>query len=172
MATKLISKKVKAMNRHWKNFQDKDYLGSHNLEQGEEMLLTIAKFEGEEKVKTADGEKTSMVLYFQEDKAKMILNITNATTLASLYGSHPEDWIGKQIQVYAASVKAFGKVQDALRIRDFIPKHQIENMSACIAKLMTATTLPELKTQWESLKASERTAIGQERLNEIKALLA
>lgn len=160
------------MNRHWKNFQDKDYLGSHNLEQGEEMLLTIAKFEGEEKVKTADGEKTSMVLYFQEDKAKMILNVTNGTTLASLYGNHPEDWIGKQIQVYAASVKAFGKVQDALRIRDYKPKHQIENMSACIAKLMTATTLPELKTLWESLKASERTAIGQERLNEIKALLA
>lgn len=158
------------MNRHWLNFKDKDYLGSHNLEEGEEMLLTIARFEGEEKVKTADGEKTSMVLYFEEDKQKMILNITNGTTLASLYGSHPEDWIGKQIQVYAASVKAFGKVQDALRIRDFKPKQDV-NLSQCIEMLKTASTLAELKTMWEALKVSERSAIGQERLNEIKANL-
>jgi hypothetical protein len=171
MTTKIIRKKVKAMNRHWKNFQDKDYLGSHNLEEGEEMLLTIAKFEGEEEVVTADGKKTKMVLYFKEDTQKMILNVTNGTILASLYGSHPEDWIGKQIQLYAASVKAFGKVQDALRIRDFAPKRDVD-LANCIAKLNTAKTLSELKAMWEGLKVSERTAVGQQALNEIKAKLA
>lgn len=147
--TKIVSKKLKGNNRHWKNFLDKDYLGSHNLEEGEEMLLTITKFEGEEKIKTADGEKLKPVLYFQENVPKMIMNITNGNTLSALYGSHPDGWIGKKIQVYSASVKAFGKTQDALRIRDFKPKEALD-VTSLKAKLDVATTLEELGNIWVS----------------------
>ena len=154
--TKIITKKEKSLNRHWKNFVDKDYLGSHNLEEGEEMLLTINKFVGEETVKTADGDKKKMVLYFTENIQKMILNSTNATTIASLYGNQPDKWIGKQIQVHAAKVKAFGKTQDALRIKDFIPNIKV-NSSEHIEKLDQAKTLDELKTIFKSLPASAQT---------------
>lgn len=154
METKIINKKIKGANRHWKNFVDKNYLGSHNLEKGEEMLLTISKFEGEEKVKTADGEKVAQVLYFMEPVPKMIMNITNGNTLSSLYGSHPENWVGKKIQVYAASIKAFGKNQDALRIRDFKPKDENANVTEYKAKLDVATTLEELGTIWKKLPMS------------------
>lgn len=151
--SKILTKKEKGTNRHWKNFLDKDYLGSHNLEEGEEMLLTIEQFVGEEKVKTAEGESMKQVLYFHEDVPKMILNITNGNTLSALYGSHPDQWIGKQIQVYAAKVKAFGKVQDALRIRDFIPKRAVD-IEKWTEKLMEATTFAELKTIWQSFPKS------------------
>lgn len=154
---KIITKKLKAGNRHWKNFLDKDYLGSHNLEAGEEMLLTIAKFEGEEmvtKVGGANNEKQPKpVLYFKEDAPKLIMNITNGNTISALYGSHPDSWIGKKIQVYAASVKAFGKTQDAIRIRDFKPKDDI-NSSEFISKLGAAKTLEELSAIWKSLPLS------------------
>ena len=153
---KIIKKKEKGLSRHWKNYLDKNYLGSHNLEEGEEFLLTIAKFEGEEMVQTADGSKTSkQVLYFKEDKPKMILNITNATTLSSLYGNHPENWIGKQIQIYTANVKAFGKMQDALRIRDFIPKIEVDVLEYGL-KMDAATTVEELKTIWSGFPVSVR----------------
>lgn len=154
METKIINKKVKATNRHWKNFLDKDYLGSHNLEEGEEMLLTIEKFEGEEEVKDSKGGKNSKpVLYFKETVPKMIMNITNGNTLTSLYGSHPDKWIGKQIQVYSTQV-SFGKKQvDGLRIRDFIPKINV-NASAYIEKLETAKTLNDLKSIFTSLPVS------------------
>lgn len=155
--TKILTKKEKGSNRHWKNFVDKDYLGSHNLEKGEEMLLTIAKFEGEELVQKVGGgnnEKVAkQVLYFVEDAPKLILNITNGNTIAALYGTHPDQWIGKQIQVYAASVRAFGKTQDAIRVRDFIPKIQVD-ISAHTAKLRTAKTLDELKALFTSLPRS------------------
>lgn len=159
MATKIITKKEKGVNRHWKNFIDKDYLGSHNLETGEEMLLTIAKFEGEELVQKQGGkgdEKVSkQVVYFKEDAPKLILNITNGTTIASLYGSHPDQWIGKQIQVYAASVKAFGKTQDAIRIRDFVPKINVD--VARYTKLIDgATTLDGLRDVWSGFPVSAR----------------
>jgi hypothetical protein len=152
---KILTKKEKGQDRHWKNFLDKDYLGSHNLEKGEEMLLTIAKFEGEEEVDSQEGKKVKQVLYFKENVPKMILNITNGNTLANLYGSHPEHWIGKQIQVYAASVKAFGKTQDALRIRDFRPKITVD-VPKMKAQLEKAKTLEELKGIWTKLPVSAR----------------
>lgn len=156
---RILKKKEKGTNRHWKNFVDKAYLGSHNLEAGEEMLLTIAKFEGEELVQKVDGKKdekvAKQVLYFKEDVPKMIMNITNGNTLANLYGSHPDGWIGKQIQIYAAKVNAFGKTQDALRIRDFVPKHAVDT-SAYAAKLEAARTVADLKKIWQGFPASAR----------------
>ena len=152
---KILTSKQKGTNRHWKNFLDKDYLGSHNLEKGEEMLLTIEAFEGEEEVTTAEGKKQKQVLYFKEDVPKMILNITNGNLLSSLYGSHPEQWVGKQIQIYATSVKAFGKVQDALRIRDFVPKINVD-IDYYSSKLMEAKDLEDLKKIWQSFPTSAR----------------
>jgi hypothetical protein len=168
--TKILNKKIKGANRHWKNFIDKDYLGSHNLEKGEEMLLTIEKFVGEEEVKGTDGKATmKMVLYFKEDVPKMILNITNGNTIALLYGTHPEDWVGKKVQIFATPVKAFGKVQDALRIRDVIPKAPVDNKDA-LAKIRTATSKENLKEIFLSLSQAERNNAEVVKLtNELKA---
>ena len=152
---KILQKKEKGDNRHWKNFIDKDYLGSHNLEKGEEMLLTIEKFEGEEEVTTQDGKKIKQILYFQEDVPKMIMNITNGNIMTTLYGSHPDQWIGKQIQIYATPVRAFGKTQDALRIRDFVPKINVD-IDLYSSRLMEAHTVEDLKKIWLSFPTSAR----------------
>lgn len=172
METKIIKKKEKGTNRHWKNFLDKNYLGSHNLEEGEELLVTIEKFEGEEEVKTADGKASNKtVLYFKENVPKMIMNITNGNTISALYGSHPDKWIGKQIQIFATPVKAFGKTQDALRVRDFIPKIAV-NSNTHIAKLTTAQTLEELKEVFKSLPVSaQRDPLVVEKKDELKTIL-
>jgi len=154
---KIINKKIKGENRHWKNFLDKNYLGSHNLEEGEELLVTIQNFKGEEEVKNTEG-KTSLktVLYFKEEVPKMIMNITNGNTISNLYGSHPDKWIGKQIQLFATPVKAFGKTQDALRVRDFIPKIQVD-VTQYITKLNTVKTLEELKSIFTLFPKSAQT---------------
>ncbi|HEC33014.1 MAG TPA: hypothetical protein ENI63_02015 [Candidatus Kaiserbacteria bacterium] len=155
--TKIITEKKKGTDRHWKNFLDKDYLGSHNLEKGEEMLLTIAKFDGEELVKSKnspDGAPKA-VLYFEEAVPKMIMNITNGNTISSLYGSHPDSWIGKQIQIYATPVKAFGKTQDALRVRDFMPKISVD-IEPFKFRLEETTDLENLRNVWRSFPASAR----------------
>lgn len=153
---KILTSKQKGANRHWKNFVDKDYLGSHNLEKGEEMLLTIARFVGEEEVTTADGKKSKQVLYFKESVPKMIMNITNGNMLTRLYGSHPDQWIGRQVQIYAASgIKAFGKTQDALRIRDFVPKIDVDVIGYTL-QLEEARSLQDLKNIWVKFPVSAR----------------
>lgn len=160
MTTKILTKKVKGNNRHWKNFIDKDYLGSHNLEKDEEMLLTIERFEGEEMVRKLDGKKdekvAKQVLYFKENVPKMIMNITNGNTISMLYGNQPENWVGKQLLIYAQSVKAFGKTQDALRIRDFIPKINV-NTKEYTSKLDEAKDITELAKIWTALPVSARS---------------
>lgn len=158
--TKIINKKEKGLNRHWKNFIDKDYLGSHNLEKDEEMILTIEKFVGDEGVmnKESSTKVPKPVLYFKENVPKMIMNITNGNTITALYGSHPEDWIGKKIQIYATQVKAFGKLQDALRVRDVKPKEAIDPTSA-MAKLNATKTSEELRATYLSLTEAERNNV-------------
>lgn len=154
--TKILRKKEKGLNRHWKNFQDKQYLGAHNLEPSEEMLLTIAKFVGDEIVESKEnGKQAKLVLYFKEDVPKLILNVTNGTTIANLYGTHPDGWIGKQIQLYAASVKAFGKTQDAIRVRDFPPRRDVD-VEGFKEHLDAADTLDALKAAWSKFPESAR----------------
>lgn len=153
MAVKILTKTEQGQDRHWKNFLDKAYLGSHNLEKGEELLLTIAKFEGEEMVQTQEGKQPKQVLYFVEDVPKFIMNITNGTIIAHLYGNAPSGWIGKKIQIYSARVKAFGKEQNALRVRDFIPEPSVD-IDGSVATLRKATNLAELKEAFSKLPRS------------------
>jgi hypothetical protein len=51
------------------------------------------------------------------------LNATNFKNIAKAHGSNfIEDWIGKKVSIYITSVKAFGSVVDALRIKPSAPK--------------------------------------------------
>jgi hypothetical protein len=92
--------------------------------------------------------------------------------ITKLYGSHPDGWTGKQIQVYATEVKAFGATTDALRIRDFVPKIEVDIMGS-IAKLQTSKTLTELKNIWTKLPVSARNnTVLIKSKDEIKATLS
>lgn len=108
---------------HWKKLNNPDYLGAWALEPGQDMIVTI-KVVRRETVTGADGKKEDCtILHFAERGVKpMILNVTNAKTIAKLYKTpYIEEWVGCKIQIYVEQVKAFGDVTDALRIRNKIP---------------------------------------------------
>jgi hypothetical protein len=62
------------------------------------------------------------VLYFNETEKALALNVTNAKTLAGMFGSDPNKWIGKRIALYATEVAFAGKQMLAVRIRLRQPK--------------------------------------------------
>lgn len=107
---------------HWKNlFPSKTLLlGSHNLNEGEELVATIQSVEIQEIVSTS-GQKERVPVVRFTNAPPMVLNITNSRTIASLYGERYDEWPGKSIQIFATKVKAFGVEQMALRIRETIP---------------------------------------------------
>lgn len=144
---------------HWKKEYNYDYIGSYEMPtDGSDIILTIKETKKEEVI-GGDGKKQMcLVAYFQEKGRKpMILNRTNSKTIQKIYGTpYLEEWVGKKVQLYSTSVKAFGEVTDALRIRDFKPVTKELDVTEAIAKLDAATTLEEVETAYKSLVKEER----------------
>ena len=103
---------------------------------GKDVTLTIDRIEVME-LQRADGSKEKKPCVFfaetvkkarengEPDKAKrLVMNKTNARTVAGLYGTETDEWVGKKVILYAAMVSAFGKQTEAIRIRAEKPKEK------------------------------------------------
>lgn len=117
---------------HWKKLHNPDYLGAYALDPGKDLIVTI-KSAGNEIVTGPDGKKEEcMVMHFVEQVKPMIVNSTNAKTIAKLFKTpYIEDWQGKKIQLFIDKVKAFGEVVEALRVRPKPPTEQAEPKTTC-----------------------------------------
>lgn len=102
---------------HYRKFFDSDYIGAYDLEDGDKVLTIEAVGRETIFVPQSNTEETKFVLRFKEARKAMVCNRTNADTIAELHGTDADQWVGKQITLYPAKVKAFGKVQEAIRIR-------------------------------------------------------
>jgi hypothetical protein len=66
-----------------------------------------------------DGEKP--VLHFDGKDRGLVLNKTNASMIAELYGDSTEDWVGKVIEIYPDKTSFQGRIVDCLRVRGVAP---------------------------------------------------
>lgn len=80
---------------------------------GKEPTVCISKLEVEA---VAEGEHKP-VLYFQNASKGMVLNRTNADTIAQSYGPDTDSWLGKEITIYVARVQGPNGMTDGLRVR-------------------------------------------------------
>lgn len=106
----------------YRKFMDKNYLGSWDVPDGEDLVLTVDKAARDD-VKNERGSEKKLTLHFVEDYKPMILNATNSKAISEAVGSTKvEDWSGKRVAIYTTKVTAFGGTTDALRIRNYAPK--------------------------------------------------
>lgn len=107
---------------HWKKLTNPNYIGSHDLQPGQKLIVTIESVQ-QEVVKGQDGkEETCIVARIKGAKKPMILNKTNCKIIAKVYDTpYIEEWSGKQIIIYSAKVRAFGEIVDALRVENKKP---------------------------------------------------
>jgi hypothetical protein len=63
------------------------------------------------------GDDRKLILYFQNQKKGLVLNKTNANTIAAQYGDDTDEWIGKEIVLFEAMVDFQGKTGPAIRVR-------------------------------------------------------
>ena len=105
----------------------KDYLASHDLD-GKDVPLTIDHAE-QSMIRGENGEEKKLVLFFTETRkdtgkpAKIVLNITNARTIAAMHGNEMDEWKGKRIALYPTTCNAFGDPNtDCIRIRAEVPE--------------------------------------------------
>lgn len=102
---------------------DKQYLYAYDL-QGRDVTVTIAKVVGGTLVGTGGKSNKKPIIFFNGTTKGLALNITNAKTIASMYGNSfkSEDWIGKRVTLYPARTSFGGTEMDCIRIRPTIPK--------------------------------------------------
>lgn len=114
----------------------KNFLGAWSFANGDE-VLTIKSVGEEEMFDAQTGEKKSgLCIRFNEKELPMVLNVTNASTIADVTGTDVvNEWIGKQVIVGASKVRAFGKETPAIRVRPERPKPKVNGRPASDAQI-------------------------------------
>jgi hypothetical protein len=95
-------------------FQSK-YLKVSDLPEDSALPVTIRKVAVEEIGMERDRKP---VIYFQDLEKSLVLNKTNAKTIAKLTGSgEMDDWVGTTIYLYRAEVEFQGETVEAIRVK-------------------------------------------------------
>ena len=68
------------------------------------------------------GEDEKPVLYFVGKTKGMVMNKTNASNIANVYGDDTDDWHGQEVVLFSAMVDFQGKSVEAIRVRAPQPK--------------------------------------------------
>ena len=67
------------------------------------------------------------VVYFHKAQKGLVLNKTNATTIAKVYGDDTGAWTGQDVQVFPTTTEFKGETVDAIRVR-VVPEAQPEKV--------------------------------------------
>lgn len=108
---------------------DKAYIYAYDL-QGRDVTVEIVKVTGGTLVGTGGKSNKKPVIFFKGSEKGLALNITNARTIAGLYGNSfkSEDWIGKRITLYPTTTTFGAQTVECIRVRNAIPKGKAETV--------------------------------------------
>ena len=87
------------------------YLKAADL-QGKQVTATISYVTME-----TIGDEERPILYFNGKEKGLVLNKTNANTIANTFGDDTEDWRGAEIVLFETAVDFQGKSMPAIRCR-------------------------------------------------------
>lgn len=121
-----------------------DYVCAIELK-GRDVTVTISKVVFEELRKIGqrgveDEKERVPVLVFSETPKKLILNKTNASSIAVLYGTQASEWVGKRVTLYPTRVKCGRETVDAIRVREQAPPAKGANASTDIGDIVDNAT--------------------------------
>ena len=150
---------------HYKKLSNSDYLGSWDLPNGQDVVLTIKSVQNKMVHDGNGGQSMCTVIEFAENVKPMIANSTNKKRISKVLKSvYIEKWFGKPIQIGIEKVKAFGEVHDALRVRQTAPIVQQQSapqidprlFDEAVINIEAASTLAELQTMYLSMDSPIR----------------
>lgn len=145
----------------FRKFMDKSFLGSWDLPDGTDLILTIDHVARDD-VKNEKGSEKKLTLHFKErDYKPMVCNTTNAKAISKAYNStRVEDWENKKVAIYKATISAFGSTQECLRIRDYAPKSDELYCEEC-GELITDRTVDGKTYRAKAIANNALTKFGK-----------
>lgn len=107
----------------YRKYFDKPYLGHWDLPGDKDAVVTIEAVEAGELHCPGKKAEKKPILTLRNTPKKMVCNATNAKTIAKLYGTDTEEWIGKRVSLYKTTTNAAGGEQvECIRIRPIAPQ--------------------------------------------------
>jgi len=102
---------------HWRTLMDSDnrYVAAYELG-GKDVTLRI-KTTATGSVDGPKGAKRKAIITFDGARKPFLANATNCKTIASMYGTDVEAWVGKSITLYATTTSSPDGVVECIRIR-------------------------------------------------------
>lgn len=102
------------------------WLKSGDVPEDADLVLTITTVDVETVGQGEDAQEKP-VAYFAETDKGLVLNKTNAGTIATLHGPETDGWAGKKISLFATEVQFGSQMTLALRVRVKAPKNVATN---------------------------------------------
>jgi hypothetical protein len=99
---------------------DRDYIGAWDLK-GKDVTVTIVKVEAK-KLRNQKGTATKPVIFFEHAAKGFACNKTNGKTIAAMYGTDTDRWVGKAITLYATTTTFGSDSVECIRVRPMVPK--------------------------------------------------
>jgi hypothetical protein len=127
---------------HWRKIIPTRYVCADDLD-GQTVTVLIRLIQSEKIQREGAKTEEKPVMYFASPSGKpsakgMILNATNAKTLAEMYGPYVEDWISKPVALYPVEVRAFGETTMAVRMKRPVAKTPAQQAATATAHDDTA----------------------------------
>lgn len=105
---------------HYTLLFPRNYIAAPDL-QGKDHTVVIAAVNREDLRCHGGKTEKKVVVQMQGKEKKWVLNRTNADTIAGLYGTEVNDWIGKAVTLYPTTDRFGPKTVDCIRVRDGVP---------------------------------------------------
>ena len=96
------------------------YVSAEDL-RGQDVPVVIRDVLVEELAGDEGGHARKPVVYFQGQQKGLVLNKTNAKTIAGLYGDETEHWRGKAITLYPSETQFRSEIRPCIRVRGAPP---------------------------------------------------
>ena len=90
---------------HYQQLYDRDYLGSWDLPEGQDLVATISVVKAGELTAVGGRKNKKPIISIDGQDKKFVCNKTNAKTIATMYGNHVEKWAGKKIALYISTTR-------------------------------------------------------------------
>ncbi len=162
---------------HWKDLFPKKnmVLGTHHLDDGEEIIAIIDHIEKDIEIKTGrKGDPTALINLIHFDPTKnimpMALNVGNSKIIAALYGDKYAGWYGHAIQIYSGEVRCpTGGMTQGLCVRSKKPNVG-QPIDMYIKQLKACRTMEQLAENWKNIPIYLKDAGTEtaEKLNVVK----
>lgn len=92
---------------HWEVLFDKTYLRWFHL-QGKPCVVTIATIVRDVELTMRGGiKKKAWLIHFVGKEKPLVMNVTNASTIATIHGNKPSQWPGKKVTLYPTTTRMY-----------------------------------------------------------------